>query len=183
MTNEMIETIRAAQRGDTEAMESLIIPNKPLLRSLASRFFCPYVSMEELMQAGCVGLMKAIWRYDTGQGTMLMTYAVPWILGEIRSQIREAAERASFLSLDRQMDEGEGISLMDELSSDNLISIERIDLKRALKNLPENERTVICLRYFRDKTQKETAEILGCSQAQVSKTERHAIDRMHAMLV
>ena len=183
MTEEMRETIRAAQAGDQGAMEALILPNRGLLRSVASRFYCPYISIEELMQAGCIGMMRAIRKYDLNQDTSLMTYAVPWILGEIRTLIREASAAYSVLSLDHRRSEDSRDVLLDQICSENPISIERIDLRRALKDLPENERMVICLRYFRDKTQKETSEILGCSQAQVSKTERRAIDHIHAMMV
>jgi len=56
--------------------------------------------------------------------------------------------------------------------------LDRVALREGLKQLDERERTVILLRFFRDKTQTEVASILGCSQVQVSRLERRALERI-----
>lgn len=56
----------------------------PLVAALVRRFPGCGPSREDLFQQGCVGLMKALSRYDPGMGTAFSTYAVPVILGEMR---------------------------------------------------------------------------------------------------
>jgi RNA polymerase sporulation-specific sigma factor len=80
--------------------------------------------------------------------------------------------------------EGEDtILLLDQLNdnaapSENLI--ENVSLKDAIKSLPERERKVLELRYFKGKTQVEISEEVNISQAQVSRLEKSAINRMKA---
>ena len=61
--------------------------------------------------------------------------------------------------------------------------VERIALRAALGELPDQERQVILLRYYRGLTQSRCAAILGVSQVQVSRLERRAIEKLrHALL-
>ena len=62
----------------------------PLVSMLAMRF--PYAQLrDDLFQQGVVGLMKALQRFDTNRGTSFSTYAVPFILGEMRQLLRQEA--------------------------------------------------------------------------------------------
>ena len=56
--------------------------------------------------------------------------------------------------------------------------LEDIALSEALKRLPERERTIISLRFYRGKTQMEIADEIGISQAQVSRLEKGALERI-----
>ncbi|MCQ2385986.1 MAG: RNA polymerase sporulation sigma factor SigG [Clostridia bacterium] len=67
--------------------------------------------------------------------------------------------------------------LKDDDSSDDTW-IENIALKESLKKLTERERSIITMRFYRNKTQMEVAEEIGISQAQVSRLEKSAIDRI-----
>ena len=60
--------------------------------------------------------------------------------------------------------------------------IEHMQLKNAIDNLPERERKIIILRYFRDMTQSEVAEVIGVSQVQVSKIESKVFSDMKKVL-
>lgn len=60
--------------------------------------------------------------------------------------------------------------------------IDRIALRQCLENLSENDRTLITLRYFRGKTQSETAQIMGMSQVQVSRRERKILEEMRLQM-
>ena len=71
---------------------------------------------------------------------------------------------------------------MDILPDKNGVDLEALDVQIALSNLSEKEKRVIILRYYRDHTQKETAEILKCSQAQASRLERQALDHLRQAL-
>lgn len=60
--------------------------------------------------------------------------------------------------------------------------IERMQLRTAIEQLPERERKIIILRYFRDMTQSEVAEIIGVSQVQISRIENKAVSEMKRLL-
>ena len=70
---------------------------------------------------------------------------------------------------------------MDQISdsgSSEEIWLENIVLKEAMQRLSERERTIISLRYYKNKTQMEIADEIGISQAQVSRLEKGALEHM-----
>ena len=67
--------------------------------------------------------------------------------------------------------------LADDTQSDEIL-IESIALKEALKKLNEREKGIISRRYYNGKTQMEIADEIGISQAQVSRIEKGAIDKL-----
>ncbi len=81
--------VAAAQSGDKTAMESLVIHNTGLVRSIAVKFRDRGIEFEDLMQIGTMGMIKAIHSFDLSRGTAFSTYAVPLIVGEIRRQLRD----------------------------------------------------------------------------------------------
>lgn len=166
--------------GDRSAAESLLVMHTPFIRSLARRFFCPEMQ-DELLQAGYTGLLRAIRRFDSSSGVRLLTYAYPWIIGEMKRTMRDSLKHIQALSLDDAGSEEEP-PLIELIAGDHGIDIRYVDLHLALSSLPPDERLLICLRYYRDKSQAETALLLKKSQAQISKLERKALDRLVAML-
>lgn len=82
--------------------------------------------------------------------------------------------------------EGNPLFLIDKISAEEDREkdiIEKIILKEMLFKLKERDRQVIVLRYFKDKTQVQVAELLGISQVQVSRIEKKIIEEMKRMLV
>jgi RNA polymerase sigma-B factor len=74
---------------DPAAREELITRYLPLVRSLARRFASRGQPVEDLIQVGCIGLIKAVDRFDLDRGVELSTYATPTILGEIKRYFRD----------------------------------------------------------------------------------------------
>lgn len=169
-----------AQQGDQQALERLITPYRALLHALARRFYGSVLSGDELAQAGYLGLIEAVRRYDAGKGVRLITYAVPWILGEMKRALRAAA--CAPVSLDGESGEEEGQSLLDTLRGADGVNMEALDLRMAIAQLTQEEQSVLLLRFYQDKTQKETAAALSKSQAQISRIERHALDCLRTLL-
>ena len=93
MTPDRHESTRSlllrAREGDAEAREALVRENLALVHHLARRFQGRGQEYDDLFQYGCLGLLKAIDRFDPGFGTAFSTYAVPVILGEIRRFLRD----------------------------------------------------------------------------------------------
>jgi RNA polymerase sigma-B factor len=80
---------RYHEQGDLEARERLIEQYLPLVRSLARRYSYRGEQLEDLVQVGCIGLIKAIDRFDVDRGVELTTYATPNIIGEIKRHFRD----------------------------------------------------------------------------------------------
>lgn len=96
-----------------------------------------------------------------------------------------AAETAAEPVLSLQSETGEnGLTLEGMLTAGNEEEglIERLALRAALDTLPEREREVLLLRYYRGMTQVQTARIVGVSQVQVSRLERRALGKLREVM-
>jgi RNA polymerase sigma-B factor len=80
---------RYHEQGDMAAREQLIEQYLSLVRSLARRYSYRGEQLEDLVQIGCIGLIKAIDRFDLSRGVELTTYATPNIIGEIKRHFRD----------------------------------------------------------------------------------------------
>ena len=83
------ELMKKIKAGDSAARERFIIGNMRLVLSLMKRFHSRGANMDDLFQAGCVGLIKSIDHFDTGVGVRFSTYAVPMIIGELKRYLRD----------------------------------------------------------------------------------------------
>lgn len=83
------EDILKAQNNDDEAMTNIIEQNSGLLWSIVKRFLGRGYEAEELYQIACMGFIKAIKRFDVSLNLRMSTYAVPYIMGEIKRFIRD----------------------------------------------------------------------------------------------
>ena len=81
--------IERSQAGDKEAREVLIEENLGLVRHIVKRFIGRGYDAEDLFQIGCIGLIKAIDKFDLQFGVRFSTYAVPMIQGEIKRFLRD----------------------------------------------------------------------------------------------
>ncbi len=84
-----MKIIERAQNGNKEDMTKIIEENSGLVWSIVRRFSGRGYEIEDLYQIGNIGLIKAIQRFDTSFEVRLSTYAVPYILGEIKRFIRD----------------------------------------------------------------------------------------------
>ncbi|MCC5911627.1 MAG: RNA polymerase sporulation sigma factor SigF [Clostridiaceae bacterium] len=84
-----MELIGKAQSGDMKAQEILVTHNLGLVRSMINRFTNRGYEKEDLFQLGCIGLVKAIKKFDTSYDVKFSTYAVPMIVGEIKRFLRD----------------------------------------------------------------------------------------------
>lgn len=209
-----------------------MVKNLGLVHSCCAKFKGRGIEYDDLFQAGCIGLIKAVNGFDESRGLMFSTYAVPVILGELKRQFRdggtvkvgrtlkelslkavrenerlakqlgreptvgEIAEALNTsaesvtealcaarpaLSLTAESDDGIGeYDVAVEGEGEKLL--EHISLGQVLDNLDDNDRALIVLRYYRSKTQTETAKQLGMTQVQVSRRERVILSKMRQML-
>ena len=83
------ELMLRLKKGDKQARDRFIIGNMRLVLSLVKRFRIKNYGADDVFQAGCVGLIKAIDGFDVGVGVKFSTYAVPMIIGEIKRYLRD----------------------------------------------------------------------------------------------
>jgi RNA polymerase sigma-B factor len=232
--------LRYHREGDLAAREALALRFLPLARQLASRYRHAGESLEDLVQVACLGLLKAIDRYDPERGEGFARYAVPTMLGELKRHFRDkgwsvhvprATQELAMKVADalgslpaklgrsprpRDVAEAVGVPVEDVLEAmeaataydaasldaprrgsgeddtwthaDSLAEEERgyelVDigesLRRSLAALPERERLILRLRFERDMTQAEIAELIGVSQMHVSRLLRRSLERLSA---
>ena len=77
------------KQGDKQARDKFIVGNMRLVLSLVKRFRIKNLGADDVFQAGCVGLIKAIDGFDINVGVKFSTYAVPMIIGEIKRYLRD----------------------------------------------------------------------------------------------
>lgn len=83
------ELLLKLKQGDKVAREKFIVGNMRLVLSLIKRFRIKNLGVDDVFQAGCVGLIKAIDGFDLSVGVKFSTYAVPMIIGEIKRYLRD----------------------------------------------------------------------------------------------
>ena len=88
------------QQTAVQTRERLIESHLPLVKALARRYAGPDAELDDLVQVGAVGLIKASDRFDPGRGVAFATFATPTIEGEIRHHLRD---RGSALRIPRQL--------------------------------------------------------------------------------
>jgi RNA polymerase sigma-B factor len=79
------------REGDLAARDRALVELMPLVRALASRYAGRGEPLEDLVQVGSIGLIKAVDRFDVDRGVDFPSYAVPTIVGEIRRHFRDKA--------------------------------------------------------------------------------------------
>lgn len=86
---EMYALLIQAQEGDKEARDKLIQNNLGLVRHIVKRFSNRGYDTQDLFQIGCIGLIKAVDKFDPSFEVKFSTYAVPMIMGEIKRFLRD----------------------------------------------------------------------------------------------
>ena len=89
MDNELIERIKLAQKGDKDVLNELVKENYGLVYSIAKRFYNRGYEKEDINQIGALGLVKAILKFDFSYNVVLSTFAVTYIIGEIKRFLRD----------------------------------------------------------------------------------------------
>ena len=173
-------------RGDRDARAQVIEQNLPLVRHLARRFSRPSEPLDDLVQAGAIGLIKAVDGFRAERGRDLGAYAVPTIVGELRRHVRD--RRAAWETPDGPARYGGHPAVPDaeraeagsELETD--LAETRQLVREGLRALDPRERRIVALRFYRDLSQERIAEEVGLSQVQVSRVLASSLSKMRDRL-
>jgi RNA polymerase sigma-B factor len=129
---------RYHETGDLAARRELVERFLPFARDLALRYSYTDEPVDDLVQVACLGLLKAIDRFDSGRGTRFTSYAAPTILGELKRYFRD---RSWALHVPRDLQE------------------------RALKAIRETEN--LSKRLGRSPSVREVARAVGCTSEEL----------------
>ncbi len=176
------------ERRDVEARRRLIEEHLPLVRALASRFVREGEQLEDLVQVGSVGLIKAVDRYDPRRGSSLTAYAVPTIVGEIRRHLRDGTQPLRVPRAQRELSPVRAVPLEDatdlvrDPAAERRLELgeERLLLESGLRTLARRERRIVQLRFFGGLSQRRIAAELGLSQVHVSRLLRESLGKLRA---
>lgn len=129
--NEVKELIQKSQKGDTEARDRLVQHNIRLVWSVVQRFLNRGYEAEDLFQIGCIGLLKAVDKFDLTYDVKFSTYAVPMIIGEIQRFLRDDG------MVKDEMTKGLGRSpTIQELSEEMEVTPEEIVFAQEANRMP-----------------------------------------------
>ena len=175
--------LEEAASGNSEKMEILINKNTGLIWGIVKKFIGKGYETDDLYQIACMGFIKAIKRFDKSYKVKLSTYAVPYILGEIKKFIRDDG----IIKISRSIKELGFKVLMESINDENnerkIFSecdeqsriVEKITIEELVDNLNTRDKEIRKLRFYKEKTQRQVGEILGISQVQVSRIEKRIL--------
>lgn len=182
-----------SKAGDKEARNLLIESNLRLVAHIVKKYNNLECDTEDLISIGTIGLMKAIDTYDMEKGRKLATYASRCVENELLMFFRQKRKRNKEVSLYDPIGvdkEGNEISLLDIIESDEKDMIEEMDLVDNTKVLyalvgevlTPREKQVICQRYgiggTTEITQRQIGEQMGISRSYVSRIEKRALEKL-----
>lgn len=124
------DILRKAKNGDKSAMEKIVTENSGLVWSIVKRHMNRGYESQDLYQIGCIGLIKAVRKFDFEFNVCFSTYAVPLIMGEIKRFLRD----------------------------DGMIKVSRHYKELAVKAAHVREKFTAC--HMREPTVNELAEVL-----------------------
>lgn len=131
------QIFREIRKGNHALRNKFVEENIGLVRSVVKRFLGRGYDSEDLFQIGCVGLLKAVDRFEEEYQVQFSTYAVPWIMGEIRRFLRD----------------------------DGMIHVNRS--MQELRGKVIRERAVLEQKYGREVTVGELAKSLDCEEQEL----------------
>lgn len=226
-----------AKDGDEEALDKLLKKNTGLIWSIVRRFIGRGYDVQDLYQIGCIGFIKSIRRFDLNFDYKLSTFAVPYIMGEIKkflrddgmikvsrsvkelglkikeieneylnktgeqltvkkmSEILNVSEENIYVAIDagRQIEsineeayennESQKINYISNKVDEQTKIVDKIVVNDMVDKLNMRDKTIIKLRFFKEKTQSQVAKILGISQVQVSRIEKKVLKQMKEKMV
>lgn len=191
------EMLIRSHNGDIEARNILVEKNMRLVAHMIKKYACAEKDTQDLISVGTIGLIKAVNTFNPDKKIRLATYAAKCIDNEILMMLRNDKKKMQELSLYEPIGtdkEGNDITFIDvvgdETSDDVGEMLTAEQLKCIYDNmdniLTEREKTIIIGRFglfgSKEMTQNELAAKLNISRSYVSRIERHALNKLYALL-
>lgn len=183
-TADVCDLWKEVQSGSAQAVEQIIALNMHLVSYIAAKFtdaFGRRAEYDDILQTAVVGLLSAINTLDMNRLLTFPAYAAKCIVNELNAALRRSGTCWS------------NTETFDELpeTAENMIRIrvddfylccERCDIARALECLTDREREVLLKLFFEERTDTETAVMLGISKQRVGQIKRNAVKKLWGIL-
>ena len=191
------EMIKRSQSGDMDARNILVEKNMRLVAHMIKKYMSPDRDTDDLISVGTIGLIKAVNTFDPDKKIRLATYAAKCIDNELLMMLRNDRKKLMELSLSEPIGtdkEGNDITFIDVVGDETRDDVGEMLTAEQLKCiydnmdniLTEREKTIIIGRFglfgSKEMTQNELAAKLNISRSYVSRIERHALNKLYALL-
>lgn len=194
---ELIERIR---KGDKGAEEEIVENNRALIYKIIKDYYYASsnpVDMEDVFQAGCLGLIKAVKNFKPELGNKFVTYAYYLIRGEVQRLYEEHVKREITLSsMNFRNSDGYVMEsheeVMEYIRSDRGegenpwnhqdLSHNRILIENLLEQVTPIQKKILVYRYFKDLSQQEIGDLINKSQVYVSREEKRARKKLLTLM-
>ena len=191
------EMLIRSRNGDIEARNILVEKNMRLVAHMIKKYACAEKDTQDLISVGTIGLIKAVNTFNPDKKIRLATYAAKCIDNEILMMLRNDKKKMRELSLYEPIGtdkEGNDITFIDVVGDETRDDVGEMLTAEQLKCiydnmdniLTEREKTIIRGRFglfgSKEMTQNELAAKLNISRSYVSRIERHALNKLYALL-
>lgn len=191
------EMLIRSRNGDIEARNILVEKNMRLVAHMIKKYACAEKDTQDLISVGTIGLIKAVNTFNPDKKIRLATYAAKCIDNEILMMLRNDKKKMQELSLYEPIGtdkEGNDITFIDVVGDETRDDVGEMLTAEQLKCiydnmdniLTEREKTIIIGRFglfgIKEMTQNELAAKLNISRSYVSRIERHALNKLYALL-
>lgn len=191
------EMLIRSRNGDIEARNILVEKNMRLVAHMIKKYACAEKDTQDLISVGTIGLIKAVNTFNPDKKIRLATYAAKCIDNEILMMLRNDKKKMQELSLYEPIGtdkEGNDITFIDVVGDETRDDVGEMLTAEQLKCiydnmdniLTEREKPIIIGRFglfgSKEMTQNELAAKLNISRSYVSRIERHALNKLYALL-
>lgn len=191
------EMLIRSRNGDIEARNILVEKNMRLVAHMIKKYACAEKDTQDLISVGTIGLIKAVNTFNPDKKIRLATYAAKCIDNEILMMLRNDKKKMQERSLYEPIGtdkEGNDITFIDVVGDETRDDVGEMLTAEQLKCiydnmdniLTEREKTIIIGRFglfgSKEMTQNELAAKLNISRSYVSRIERHALNKLYALL-
>ena len=191
------EMLIRSRNGDIEARNILVEKNMRLVAHMIKKYACAEKDTQDLISVGTIGLIKAVNTFNPDKKIRLATYAAKCTDNEILMMLRNDKKKMQELSLYEPIGtdkEGNDITFIDVVGDETRDDVGEMLTAEQLKCiydnmdniLTEREKTIIIGRFglfgSKEMTQNELAAKLNISRSYVSRIERHALNKLYALL-
>lgn len=189
--------------GDVGLRNSLVLRHMGLVYQIAGKY-APILrdAQDDLVQEGCVGLIRAIERFRPDYGVQFSTYAYPVISGTIKNYLRNRRRLLGQPRWERSDEADEGSGDWSPMGGEELISpdameafvgqveddfteevVDRMLARNLLGRLPLLERRIVQHFFYDDLTQREVARLVARSTSRISRILRQALEKIRVLLL
>lgn len=180
------ELVLKAQKGDTFAVEEILKRFKPYIIKLSKTIYINGYDMEDLIQIGCITLIKAIKKYDLSKVNKFVPYATCAIKNNYYYEIRQKSKCNGETSLNQELEDGlqiiDNISSEEDIEGSYIIKEEFVALKLAFSKLSNKDSEILSYVFMNNGKLVDYAKAKNIKYITSVKRKNSALERLKKQL-